>query len=289
MKVGRLVMPDGCPGIAMFPGDERQQPQNLITLATDEPVVGLFNRMGGAECVLQGKLDCDITQVTFGSNLETRWLAPVDRPGKIIGVGHNYWDLVSDLGIERPEEPKLFAKWPSTIVGPGDDLVLPSEFSEVSYEAELAVIMGRTARRVLASEALSYVFGYTIVDDITAIDAIRRDIQFTRGKNFDTFLPMGPWIAERSHVPNPNDLAIELRVNGIVRQQSSTSNMIFDVSKLISFISNICTIEPGDIILTGSPTGVARQHEPPAYLVPGDRVEISIDRVGVLSHGVVAL
>lgn len=215
------------------------------------------------------------------------WQAPVPAPGKIVGVGHNYSDLLSDLGMPPPDQPKLFAKWSSTIVGPGGIVRLPPGFSEISYEAELAVVIGATAKHISPEQALSYVFGYTIANDVTAVDAIRLDTQFTRGKNFDTFLPTGPWIVEGVDIANPNALAIELRVNGVVRQNSSTSNMIFPVAELVSFVSGICTLEPGDMILTGTPTGVARQHTPPAHLTAGDEVEIRIERLGVLDHGVV--
>jgi 2,4-diketo-3-deoxy-L-fuconate hydrolase len=221
------------------------------------------------------------------SAASVEWADVLPNPQKIIGIGHNYWDLVTALGMKPPRQPKLFAKWTTTLIPDGATVVLPPDVREISYEAELAVVIGRGGRDIPRSEALSYVFGYTIANDVTAIDAVRDDGgELIRGKNYDTFLPLGPMITDRDDIPSSFALPIALTQNGVARQYSSTDQMIFDVPSLISFVSRVTTLTPGDIILTGTPAGVARLHEPPAYLRPGDLIEIDIGVLGTLRHTV---
>jgi 2-keto-4-pentenoate hydratase/2-oxohepta-3-ene-1,7-dioic acid hydratase in catechol pathway len=215
------------------------------------------------------ELDQDLSQVSL--------LAPL-QPGKIICVGRNYVAHAHEHGAEVPELPLLFLKPPSAVIGPGEAIVLPPQSQQVEHEAELAVVIGRRGRWIPAEEALNYVLGYTIANDVTARDLQRRDGQWTRSKGFDTFCPLGPWIDTDF---NPADALITCRVNGELRQMASTRDMVFDVRQLIAFASSIMTLEPGDVLLTGTPAGVSPIH-------PGDLVEITIEGLGVLQNPVVA-
>lgn len=200
------------------------------------------------------------------------------KPGKIIGVGRNYVAHAQEHGNEVPEIPLLFFKPPSAVIGSGEAIVLPPQSRQVEYEAELAVVIGRPGRWINPEDAFEHVFGYTIANDVTARDLQRSDSQWTRGKGFDTFLPLGPWI-ETSF--DPADALITCHVNGEIRQMGSTRDMVFTIRQLIAFISSVMTLETGDLILTGTPAGVGP-------LVPGDVVEASIDGIGTLKNPVVA-
>jgi len=217
--------------------------------------------------------------VTTGEPVLTadiRLLAPV-APSKVVAVGLNYRDHAAEFGLDIPDEPILFIKASSTIVGPGASIVYPRQSERVDYEGELAVVIGAETRSVPAEEALSKVLGYTASLDITARDLQVKDGQWTRAKNFDTFCPLGPWVATGI---SPDDLAIELRLNGELRQSSRTSQMIFDVPHLVSFISEVMTLYPGDVIMTGTPPGVGE-------VTPGDKIEVYIEEIGTLSCDVV--
>ena len=198
-------------------------------------------------------------------------------PSKIIGVGSNYRDHAAEMGRPVPAVPRLFLKPPSAIIGTGDRIEIPPGTGRVDHEAELGVVIGRRCRRVGVEDALAYVHGYTCVNDVSARDFQREDGVFGRAKGFDTFCPVGPFL-----VPglDPRRLAVNCRVNGVVRQAGSTSNMVFTVAEIVAFVSGIMTLEPGDLITTGSPAGVGP-------LVAGDVVEIEIEGIGVLSNPVV--
>ena len=218
--------------------------------------------------------------VTTGEPVPTagiRLLAPV-APSKVVAVGLNYRDHAAEFGLDIPDEPILFIKASNTVVGPGDSIVYPGQSERVDYEGELAVVMGAETRSVPVGEALSRVLGYTVSLDITARDLQVKDGQWTRAKNFDTFCPLGPWVATGI---SPDDLAMELRLNGELRQSSRTSQMIFDVPHLVSFISEVMTLYPGDVIMTGTPPGVGE-------VSPGDAIEVSIEGIGTLSCDVVS-
>jgi 2-keto-4-pentenoate hydratase/2-oxohepta-3-ene-1,7-dioic acid hydratase in catechol pathway len=206
-----------------------------------------------------------------------RLLAPV-QPGKIICVGRNYAEHAKEQNVEVPEIPLLFMKPPSSVIGPGESIVLPPQSRQVEHEGELAVIIGRTGRWISTENALSYVFGYTVANDVTARDLQRRDGQWTRGKGFDTFCPLGPWIETDL---NPADVLVKTRVNGEMRQMASTREMMFSVEHLIAFISSVMTLNPGDLILTGTPAGIGP-------LLHGDVVEVTVEGIGSLSNPVVA-
>ena len=229
---------------------------------------------------LGGRPTADTT--TYDARTPT--LAPVS-PSKIVAIGSNYRAHILEMGRPIPDEPVLFLKPPSSIVGSGDAIVRPEGYERTDFEGELGVVMGKRCRHVAQADALSYVFGYTICNDVTVRDLQKRDIQFTRAKGFDTFCPIGPAVVvangTEGTIIDPGNLHLTTRVNGEVKQDSSTSDLIFDVPTLIAFISGVMTLEPGDVISTGTPSGVGP-------IVPGDRVEIEISGIGVLVNRVVA-
>jgi 2,4-didehydro-3-deoxy-L-rhamnonate hydrolase len=215
--------------------------------------------------------------------------APVPRPGKIIAVGLNYRDHSMEAGAKAPPTtPILFAKFTTSISGPGDAIVIPVGDSRVDYEAELAVVIGRKGKAISAADALQYVAGYMPLNDVSARTWQFADKQWVRGKSCDTFCPIGPCLTTRDEVPDPHALSICARVNGTTLQDSNTSKMIFRVPELIEFISAAITLEPGDIIATGTPEGVGVFRTPPTFLKPGDIVEIEIQNLGLLRNPVVA-
>ncbi|MDQ4062645.1 MAG: fumarylacetoacetate hydrolase family protein [Actinomycetota bacterium] len=220
---------------------------------------------------------------------EVRLHAPIARPGKIIGIGLNYEDHASETGAEAPEKPIVFAKYPNTIAGPGEVIRIPSITEQADYEAELAVVIGRPAKNVSESEALEYVFGYTNGNDVSS-----RDLQFSEGgqwvrsKSIDTFAPIGPYIATRDEVPDPQSLSVRCMLNGEVMQDGTTEKMIFPVAELISFLSTGMTLMPGDLILTGTPAGVGFARDPKVFLKAGDEVTIEVEGLGSLTNPVEA-
>lgn len=204
-------------------------------------------------------------------------LLPPVVPGKIIGVGKNYVAHAQEMDSKVPDVPLIFLKPPSALLAPGAAIVLPPQSQQVEHEAELAVVIGKRVRWAKAEDALDYVLGYTLANDVTARDLQRRDGQWTRAKGFDTFCPLGPWIETDL---DPNDVIITCHVNGEMRQMASTHDMVFGVAQLIAFISSVMTLEAGDVILTGTPAGVGP-------LTAGDVVEVSIEGLGTLSNPVV--
>src|SRR6201996_270223 len=187
---------------------------------------------------------------------QVRLVAPVPRPSKIIGIGLNYRDHAAETGQDLPTRPTVFAKFPTTLTGPYDPIVLPALSNAVDYEGELGVVIGRQARFVGEDEALSYVGGYLVVNDVSARDVQNWTSQWTLGKSFDTFAPVGPFLVTPADVPDPQALEIETRVNGVTVQHSNTANMVFSVAALVSLLSQVMTLEPGDIIATGTPGGI---------------------------------
>jgi 2-keto-4-pentenoate hydratase/2-oxohepta-3-ene-1,7-dioic acid hydratase in catechol pathway len=215
--------------------------------------------------------------------VEARLLAPL-RPGILIGVGLNYRDHAAETGAALPSEPLLFPKLASAVTAPGGPVVRPSYTEELDYEGELAVVIGREARDVAAAGALDHVFGYAIMDDVTARDRQRAEPQWLRAKSGDGFAPFGPWITTADAVPDPQDLRIRTWVNGELRQDGSTRDMVFSVAALIAYCSAQLTLHPGDVITTGTPAGVGAGRRPPSFLRAGDRVRIEVDRLGALEH-----
>jgi 2-keto-4-pentenoate hydratase/2-oxohepta-3-ene-1,7-dioic acid hydratase in catechol pathway len=211
---------------------------------------------------------------------------PIERPGKIVCVGLNYRDHAEEQGVELPAAPLLFAKWPNSLIGPGDQIVIPPAVAQCDYEAELAVVIGSRVSRVSKENALEAVRGYVCANDVTARDLQFGDGQWTRGKSVDTFCPVGP-LVPAADVPDPHDLSIRAIVSGEVLQDSTTANLIFGVDDIISYASQTVTFEPGDLILTGTPAGVGIFRDPPRLLQPGDEVTIEIERIGSLTNPVV--
>jgi 2-keto-4-pentenoate hydratase/2-oxohepta-3-ene-1,7-dioic acid hydratase in catechol pathway len=216
---------------------------------------------------------------------ETELLAPVPRPGKIVAIGRNYREHAEEQGVEPPPAPLIFSKWPSSVVGHGAEIRWdPNLTAQVDYEAELAVVIGRTARRVTVEEALDHVLGYTCLNDISARDLQFGDGQWTRGKSLDTFCPIGPVIVTADELGDPQDLAISCSVDGEVVQEARTSQMYFSVAAIVSYCSMAFTLEPGDIVATGTPSGVGVFREPPRFLGNGQRVAVEIERIGALEN-----
>jgi 2-keto-4-pentenoate hydratase/2-oxohepta-3-ene-1,7-dioic acid hydratase in catechol pathway len=211
---------------------------------------------------------------------------PVDPPGKIIAVGLNYRDHASESDSAAPTSPVMFAKWPTCLVPNGAPIRIPAGIDEVDWEAELAVVIGRRARDVTEDDALSYVRGYTCMNDVSARRVQREDGQWSRAKSFDTFGPIGPVLVPADQIPDPQRLEISSRVDGVLMQHSNTANMIFSVAQLIAHASAGTTLEPGDIITTGTPAGVGAFRPVPIFLVPGNVVEVDIEGIGVLRNPV---
>ncbi len=238
----------------------------------------LFNTI---EAALKGRIDAQPIE-------KVQLLAPVPHPPKIIAIGLNYLDHVKETARQAPKAPVLFSKPPTAIIGPGDAIILPEDANNVDYEVELGIVIGIGGRNISVEEALDYVGGYTIFNDISARDYQYRDGQWFRGKSFDTFAPIGPCLTLPEQIPDPQNLEIRLSLNDKIRQDSNTSNMIFSVAELIADISQVMTLEPGDIIASGTPGGVGFTTKPePVFLQPGDTIKAEIQNIGSLLNHVV--
>jgi 2-keto-4-pentenoate hydratase/2-oxohepta-3-ene-1,7-dioic acid hydratase in catechol pathway len=213
---------------------------------------------------------------------------PIERPGKIVCVGLNYRDHAEEQGVALPEAPLLFAKWQNTLIGPGEPIVIPPIVTKCDYEAELGVVIGATVRNASAENALEAVAGYICVNDVSARDLQFGDGQWTRGKSPDTFCPVGPRLVPRDEVPDPQALSIRAILNGTPMQDSTTANMVFGVADVIAYITRTITLEPGDLIATGTPAGVGAFRDPPVFMQPGDEITIEIEGLGSLTNPVVA-
>jgi 2-keto-4-pentenoate hydratase/2-oxohepta-3-ene-1,7-dioic acid hydratase in catechol pathway len=212
-------------------------------------------------------------------------LAPVPTPSKVVAIGLNYMDHCRESGGTPPEKPVIFAKFSTAVIGPGAPIRWdPALTHQVDYEVELAVVIGRTARHVPAAQALDYVAGYTVANDVSARDLQFGDGQWVRAKSLDTFCPMGPCLVTRDEIPDPQDLAVRSLVNGQVMQDSTTAEMIFSVAVLIEFCSQAFTLLPGDVIATGTPHGVGAFRDPPVFLKDGDEVTVEIEGIGALTN-----
>ena len=211
---------------------------------------------------------------------------PVIAPGKILAVGLNYAAHAAEQNKKPPDSPLIFSKNVTALIGLEDEIRLPRISKQVDYEAELAIVIGKEAASVRAGDAFEHIAGYTIVNDVTARDLQSRERQWARAKGLDTFAPCGPWVVTTDEIADPHSLGIELRVNGELRQKSNTSDLIFKIPEVIEFISQDLTLRPGDIISTGTPSGVGVFMQPPVFLKAGDAIEIHIDRIGKLSNSV---
>ena len=230
-----------------------------------------------------------VAKSTAGRPLsEVKLKAPIPRPGKIICIGLNYSDHAAETGQAIPTVPIVFAKYENTVIADGESIVLPKVSQQVDYEAELGFVIGRRGRYISEADALSYVMGYLPVNDVSARDYQNRTSQWTMGKTFDTFAPMGPAITTADEIRDPHNLNIRLTIGSEVLQNSNTRNLIFGIPKLVASLSEVMTLEPGDIVSTGTPPGVGSARKPPRWLRPGDVVRIEIEGIGVLSNPVVA-
>lgn len=219
-----------------------------------------------------------------------RLLAPIPRPGKIIGVGRNYGAHAAEGGLEAQAKPRLFTKVPSSVTGPGGAIEKPAIVAKLDWEAEIAVVVGRTMRDVAVADALDHVAGYALLNDVSA-----REFQFdvsppqtSFAKSMDGFCPMGPWLVTADEIPDPGNLRLTCRVNGALMQDGNTRDMIFPIPDILSYVSRYVTLEPGDVIATGTPDGVGAFRKPPRFLQPGDVVRIECPAIGVLENPVVA-
>jgi len=254
-------------------------PSDMLTfLQQGEPAMKLACQAGLAREVAQ-----DATGTLALS--EVTLLAPVPVPPKVVAIGQNYMDHCREQGVEPPEWPIIFTKFPTAVVGPGAAIRWdPALTKQVDYEVELAVVIGRTARRVSATDALDYVAGYTICNDVSARDLQFGDGQWVRAKSLDTFCPLGPWLVTPDEVLDPQNLAVRCTVNGELLQDSTTAEMIFGVRELIEFSSRAFTLLPGDVIVTGTPPGVGVFRDPPVFLQHGDVVTLEIEGLGRLTN-----
>lgn len=252
----------------------------LIRYAAEQP--------DGRSLDIEGDIYEDFKITEREANM-VKMLAPVDPP-LFLCIGLNYRKHAEETGAKIPERPVLFVKGRNTLQNPGDPINLPVRLpsQEVDYECELAVVIGRDCKNVSKKEALNVVLGYTAANDVTARDWQRKfgGGQFCKGKGFDTFAPLGPALVTRDEIPNPNSLRLATRVNGETRQNSNTSDMLFDVPTLIEFLSGSTTLYRGTVILTGTPSGVGDAMKPPRFLAPGDLVEVEVEKIGVLSNPV---
>jgi 2-keto-4-pentenoate hydratase/2-oxohepta-3-ene-1,7-dioic acid hydratase in catechol pathway len=219
---------------------------------------------------------------------EIEWQPPILRPGKIVCVGLNYKSHLKLLDEPTPEVPVLFNKPNSSLIGSGQPILLPHVTRQVDYEGELAVIIGRKGKYIDERDALDYVAGYTCANDVSAHDIEFRTSQWTSGKMLDTFCPLGPILLTADEVPNPNALRLRTSLNGETVQDESTADMLFPVACLISYVSSLATLNPGDVILTGTPAGLGCMRKPQLFLKPGDRIAVTIERIGTLDNPVAA-
>ncbi len=220
---------------------------------------------------------------------EVRLLAPIDRPSKVICIGINYVPHMEESNFERPSEPIVFSKMPSTITGPFDPILLPKAAPRrVDYEAELVVVIGKGGRDIDAGHAMEHIAGFTVGNDVSARDwqVKKPGGQWLLGKSFDAFLPLGPWIISQDEIPDLAATRVRCTVNGEVLQEDTLASLIFDVPTLIAYISQVATFEPGDLLMTGTPGGVGQSRTPPRWLADGDVVETSVDGIGAIRNSV---
>ncbi len=260
-------------------------------LSGDDSVLDLsslgFNSL--LEFIESGSEGCKQVESCAKHSLQSvKLLAPIPRPRKLICVGLNYRDHAEETGTQIPKVPTIFNKFATAVIGPGANIVLPKISKAPDYEAEFAFVIGRGGRNIPSEDWANHIFGYTIVNDVTARDYQRATSQWLMGKTFDTFAPMGPWIVTPDEIPDPHDLDIQMEINGEVRQDSNTRELIFKIPDLIAFLSSVFTLEPGDIVSTGTPAGVGFARKPPVYLHSGDEVVVKIPAIGELRNPVIA-
>ena len=259
---------------------------------TDDGVIGLTGRLSGRQQTLREVLEANalgearaaIEGVEPDYPVDkVRFALPIPDPEKIYCVGQNYRAHIEEMGYEVPEYPSIFSRYPRTFVPHGGQMEMPAGSSDFDYEGEMTVVIGRPARNVSEAEALDYVAGYTIANDGSVRDWQKRGPQVAPGKNWERSGMLGPWITTADEAGNPANMTLTTRINGEVRQQGSTADLVFSAAHLVSYISSFITLAPGDMITTGSPSGVAVGFDPPKWLAPGDKVEIEINTLGTLA------
>ncbi len=274
MKLARFVHGDGI----------------RVGVIEDAEVVDVSDRLGGSTDLITAATmltSADLRGLPRYDLLETNLLAPVARPPKFFGIGMNYGAHLSEVGGTRPEYPQFFNKQPTCVVGPGVPIVIPHNSTAVDYEGELGVVIGTKCRNVREADAYSVIAGYLIVNDVSERDWQFRSPTWTLGKSFDTHGPIGPFLVTPDEIIDPHDLELKTFVSGELMQHASTSEMLYDIPSQIAALSQACTLEPGDLIATGTPAGVGYGRRPPRYLEAGDSVRITIESIGSLENPVI--
>jgi len=284
MKIGSIKIK----GLGETYGIISSDGKNIITKLDFQEQTGVPIPQTIKEFILRGwinEVKKYINDITFSNKLnDTDLLAPIPDPSKIICLAFNYYDHARDAGLTPSDEPVIFIKPRTALNHPFNDVVCPSFVERLDYEAELAVIIGKNTKNIEPGNAADYIFGYTILHDVSARDIQFKDKQFTRGKSIDTFAPCGPWITTKDEISDPQNLQIVTKVNGEIRQNSSSSKMVISIERIISSLSKVMTLEAGDIISTGTPAGVAMSMKEPKYLKNGDIVEITIENLGTIRN-----
>ncbi|MEH7500832.1 fumarylacetoacetate hydrolase family protein [Neobacillus drentensis] len=283
-----LVNPDETKVLLLNPAEEERAGKRSFPSSMQECIALGENFIDQVQGLLDWAISSGHAESLFVPLEEVTLLAPIPRPNKnIFCVGKNYAEHAIEMGSEAdiPEHIMVFTKAPTTVIGPNETVLNHQNVTgQLDYEGELAVIIGKKGRAIKKEEALDYIFGYTILNDVTARDLQTRHKQFFIGKSLDSTCPMGPWIVHKSLIENPNQLNIETKVNGEVRQSSNTKNFIFPIEEVISVLSAGMTLEPGDIIATGTPAGVGKGFKPPKFLFPCDQIEVKIEKIGTLKN-----
>src|ERR671927_1145007 len=287
MKIARIKNTKEGDTYAVISDDGKR----LITKSEIQEQTGIPIPSNIKEFMFKGWLD-EVKEhqnkLTYNHRVEDiELLAPISNPPKIICLAFNYYDHARDAGLTPSDEPVIFMKPRTTLNSPFSDIICPSFVKRLDYEAEIAAIIGKDTKKVSEEQALDSIFGYMILHDVSARDIQFKDKQFTRGKSIDTFAPCGPWITTKDEIEDPQNLKIITKVNGETRQNSSSINMVIPIKKIISALSMTMTLEPGDIISTGTPAGVAMSMKEPKYLKDGDIVEITIEKLGMIRNRIV--
>lgn len=284
MKIGRIKIEEVGETYGIISPDGK----SIITKLDFQEQTGVPIPQTIKEFIVRGWIDevkKYLNDITFSNKINnTDLLAPIPDPSKIICLAFNYYDHARDAGLTPSNEPVIFIKPRTTLNHPFNDIVCPYFVERLDYEAELAVIIGKNTKDIEPENASDCIFGYTILNDVSARDIQFKDKQFTRGKSIDTFAPSGPWITTKDEIDDPQNLQIVTKVNGEIRQNSSSSKMVISIEKIISSLSKVMTLEAGDIISTGTPAGVAMSMKEPKYLKSGDVVEITIENLGTIRN-----
>ncbi|HSA74036.1 MAG TPA: fumarylacetoacetate hydrolase family protein [Nitrososphaeraceae archaeon] len=284
MKIGRIKIEEIGETYGIISADGKK----IITKQDFQEQTGVPIPQTVKEFIVRGwfsEVEKYLTTIEFSNNIkEADLLAPISDPSKIICLAFNYYDHARDAGLTPSDEPVIFIKPRTTLNHPYNDVVCPKFVQRLDYEAELAIIIGKNTKNIDPEKASESIFGYMILHDVSARDIQFKDKQFTRGKSIDTFAPCGPWITTKDEINNAQNLKIITKVNGEIRQNSSSSKMVISIEKIISSLSKVMTLEAGDIISTGTPAGVAMSMKEPKYLKDGDIVEIMIENLGTIRN-----